>query len=78
VSRRWPPSYGAGNGGVHVRSTFTGSGLPSPNFSDSYYYVDGRAEITISFASSVAQPFSTGLADAVVAKIMTRAESVLG
>jgi hypothetical protein len=77
-SRRSRPSYGTGNGGVHVRSEFTGAGLPSPNYSDFYYYVDGRAEITIGFGSSVAQPFSSALADAVVAKIMTRAKSVLG
>jgi len=78
VSRRSRPSYGTGNGGVHARSAFTGAGLPSPNYSDFYYYVDGRAEITIGFGSSVAQPFSSSLADAVVAKIMTRAKSVLG
>jgi hypothetical protein len=77
VSRRSRPSYGMGNGGVHVRSEFTGAGLPSPNYSDFYYYVDGRAEITIGFSSSVAQPFSSSLAVAVVAKIMTRAKSVL-
>jgi hypothetical protein len=78
VSRRSRPSYGTGNGGVHVRFAFTGTGLPSTNYLDSYYYVDGRAEITIGFSSSAAQPFSSTLADAVVAKIMSRAKSVLG
>jgi hypothetical protein len=77
-SRRSRPSYGTGNGGVHVRSELTGVGLPSPNYADFYYYVDGRAEITIEFGSSLAQPFSSTLADGVVAKIMTRATSVLG
>lgn len=78
VSRRSRPSYGMGNGGVHVRSELTGAGLPSPNYSDFYYYVDGRAEITIGIGSSAAQPFSSNLADAVVAKIMTGAKSALG
>jgi hypothetical protein len=78
VTRRSRPSYGMGNGGVHVREVFTGAGLPSPNYFDFYYYVDGRAEITIGFSSSVAQPFSSTLADAVVAKIMSRAKAVLG
>jgi len=78
VSRRSRPSYGTGNGGVHVRSVFTGAGLPSPNYSDFYYYVDGRAEITIGFVSSAAQPFSSTLADAVVAKIIDPGKSVLG
>jgi len=77
VSRRSRPSFGTGNGGVHVRQVFTGAGLPSPNYFDFYYYVDGRVEITIGFSSSAAQPFSSTLADAVVAKIMTRAKSVL-
>lgn len=40
--------------------------------------MDGRAEITIGFGSSLAHPFSSNLADAVVAKIMTRAKFVLG
>jgi hypothetical protein len=71
------PSYGTGNGGVHVRLKLAGRGLPSTNYVDFYYYVDGRAEITIGFDSSVAQPFSSTLADAVVAKIMTRAKSIL-
>jgi hypothetical protein len=37
VSRRSRPSYGTGNGGVHVRSAVTGAGLPSENYSDFYY-----------------------------------------
>jgi hypothetical protein len=78
VTRRPRPIFGTGNGGVHVREVFTGAGLPSPNYTDFYYYVDGRTEITIGFGSSLAQPFSSTLADAVVARIMTRAKSVLG
>jgi hypothetical protein len=78
VTRRSRPAYGTGNGGVHVRLTTTGARLPSTNYSDTYYYVDGRAEIAIIFGSSAAHPLSASLVDAVVAKIMIRAKSVLG
>lgn len=78
ASRRSRPSYGTGNRGVHVRSEFTGARLPSINYADYYFYAVGRAEIAVAFSSSAAQPFSSVFADAVVAKIMTRAESLLG
>jgi hypothetical protein len=78
LSRRSRPTYGTGNGGVHVRLLLTGAELSGPSYFSFYYYVDGRAEITISLSSSAAHPFSSSLAVAVVAKVMTRAKSALG
>ncbi len=69
--------YGAGNGGVHGRYVITGKALKAPLYDDAYFYVQGRAEILLSFVN-LGSPFSSNWASSVVGKVMARAKSVLG
>lgn len=69
--------FGSGNGGVHGRYVITGGNLKAPLYDDAYFYAQGRAEIFVQFAD-LGAPFPSSWATSVVAKVMTRAHSLVG
>lgn len=71
------PRLGTGRGGLDLRFVVTGLGLSGPLVDDSYFYVQGRAEVYLSFLSINTQ-FSKAWSDAIATHVMARARSVLG
>jgi hypothetical protein len=71
------PHLGNGGGGVHLRFVFTGGNIPAKLYEDLYYYVEGRAEVTLTFVNLTA-PFSSSWASSIVKSVMARAKSVAG
>jgi hypothetical protein len=68
------PRHGTGNGGVGIRFAISGVGLSGPLIDDAYFYVEGRAEISLAF-TNVSTPFSEAEANAVAARVMARAKA---
>ena len=71
------PHLGNGSGGVHLRFVMTGSNIPAKLYEDLYYYVEGRAEVTLTFVDLTA-PFSSSWAGSIVKSVMARAKSIAG
>jgi hypothetical protein len=72
---RHPAHFGHGNGGIEYSIKFTGGGLGVALFTDAYFYVQGNAEVSFSFAN-LGSPFPAAWAGAVITSVMTRAQSV--
>jgi hypothetical protein len=66
-----------GGGGLHLRFVFTGGNIPAKLYEDLYYYVEGRAEVTLTFVNLTA-PFSSSWASSIVKSVMARAKSIAG
>ena len=66
------PHYGSGNGGVGIR--FTVTGLSAPLVDVAYFYVEGRAEVSLSFVN-LGTSFPTGWAHGIAARVMARAKT---
>ncbi|MGO8725000.1 MAG: hypothetical protein ACLQRM_20070 [Acidimicrobiales bacterium] len=74
------PHHGAGSGGVHIRFVESGGNfalLKSELYDDEYFYVQGPAEISMSFIN-LGSPFNPAWATAAISKVMARAQSTLG
>ena len=68
------PHHGTGNGGVGIRFAISGVGLSGPLIDDAYFYVEGRAEISLAF-TNVSTPFQAAEANAIAARVMARAKA---
>ena len=71
------PHFGNGSGGVHLRFVTTGGNIPGKLYQDAYYYVQGRAEVALTFVN-LATPFSSTWAGSIAKNIMARAKSIAG
>jgi hypothetical protein len=75
VSALTLPHFGDGSGGVHLQFVTTGSTIPGKLYQDVYYYVQGRAEVALTFVNLVS-PFSSAWAGSVAKNVMARAKTV--
>lgn len=71
------PHLGNGSGGVHLRFVTTGGNIPAKLYQDVYYYVQGRAEVALTFVN-LATPFSSAWASSIAKDVMARAKSIVG
>lgn len=68
--------YGQGDGGVHVQFLVTGGLLPSKLYDNEYFYVQGNAEISMSFIN-LGSAFDAGWSSVAIAKVMARAAATV-
>ena len=71
------PRYGGGNGGVHIRFVVSGGNfalLKSKLYDDEYFYVQGPAEISMSFIN-LGTSFNPSGAATAISKVMARAKA---
>jgi hypothetical protein len=71
------PRHGSGNGGVGMRFAITNAGLTGTLYDDAFFYVQGRAEMSLSYVNLAAH-VQTTWETSVAAKVMTRAQHLLG
>ena len=74
------PRYGGGSGGVHIRFLETGGNfalLKETLYDDEYFYVQGSAEVFVTFVN-LGTAFSPSGAASTIAKVMARAKSEVG
>jgi hypothetical protein len=74
------PRHGGGSGGVHIRFVETGGNfalLKSKLYDDEYFYVQGPAEVAMSFIN-LGSPFKATWATSAISKVMARAKSEVG
>jgi len=71
------PRYGTGNGGVGLRFALSGHSLKSTLYEDEDLYLQGRAEVSLTFAN-LGAPFPPSWAQAITAKVMGRARLLAG
>jgi len=74
------PRHGTGNGGLLVRFVESGGNfalLKQKLYDDEYFYVQGTAEVSMSFIN-LGSPFDPTWANAAVSNVMARAASELG
>ena len=74
------PRYDGGSGGVHIRFLETGGNfalLKKTLYDDEYFYVQGSAEVFVTFVN-LGTAFSPNGAASTIAKVMARAKSVVG
>jgi len=64
-----------GDGGVHLQFVMTGGNIPGKLYEDIYYYLAGRAELTITFVN-LATPFTASWASSILTSEMKRAVSI--
>jgi len=79
-SFRSAPRYGGGSGGVHIRFLETGGNfalLKQTLYDDEYFYVQGTAEIFVTFVN-LGSAFSSSWAASAISKVMARAKSEVG
>ncbi len=70
------PHFGAGSGGVHDRFVVQGPGIPGKVYLDLYFYVVGRAEISITY-TNLGAAFSTSWANSIATNMLKRAKSTV-
>ena len=70
------PHHGGGSGGLHIRFIEHGGLLPGNLYDDEYFYVQGGAEISMSFIN-LSTPFNASWSSVAIAKVMARAASEL-
>ena len=70
------PHFGVGSGGVHDRFIVQGSGIPGKVYLDLYFYVVGRAEISITY-TNLGGAFSTSWANSIATNVMKRAKATV-
>jgi hypothetical protein len=70
------PRYGGGSGGIHIRFLESGGNLPAPLkiYDDEYFYVQGPAEVSLTFIN-LGSAFSSSSAASAISKVMARAKS---
>jgi hypothetical protein len=71
------PRYGGGGGGVHIRFVETGGNfalLKSKLYADEYFYVQGSAEVFLTFIN-LGSAFSPSSTASAISKVMARAKS---
>ena len=73
------PRYGAGSGGVHIRFLESGGllGTSIKIDDDEYFYVQGSAEISLTFIN-LGSAFNPSWAASTISKVMARAKSEVG
>ncbi|MGD0944799.1 MAG: hypothetical protein ABR972_11075 [Acidimicrobiales bacterium] len=72
------PHYGGRSGGLHIRFIETAGNLgKSKLYDDEYCYVQGPAEISLSFIG-LGAPFNATWATSAISKVMARAQSEIG
>ncbi len=73
------PRYGGGSGGVHIRFLESGGllGTSIKLDDDEYFYVQGSAEISLTFIN-LGTVFSPSGAASVISKVMARAKAEVG
>jgi len=73
------PRYGGGSGGVHIRFLESGGNLPPglKIYDDVYDYVQGPAEVSLTFIN-LGAAFNSSWAATAIAKVMARAKSEVG
>lgn len=71
------PRHGSGNGGIGMRFAITNAGLSGTLYDDAFFYVQGKAEVSLSFVNLATHVQSTW-ETSVAAKVMTRAQHLLG
>jgi hypothetical protein len=71
------PRHGTGDGGVGMRFAITNAGLTGTLYDDAFFYVQGRAEVSLSYVNLAAHVQSTW-ETSVATKVMTRAQHLLG
>jgi len=70
------PHLGTGRGGLDLRIVLSGGKLPGPIIDYTYFYVQGRAEVALSFVSFQTQ-FPVAWANAIAARVMDKARALL-
>jgi len=71
------PRHGQGSGGVHIRFVVSGGNfalLKSKLYDDEYFYVQGSAEVSMSFIN-LGAPFTASWSSAAISKVMARAQA---
>ncbi len=71
------PRRGTGNGGVGMRFAITNAGLSGTLYDDAFFYVQGRAEVSLSFVN-LATHVESSWENSVAEKVMARAQHLLG
>ena len=71
------PRHGTGDGGVGMRFAITNAGLTGTLYDDAFFYVQGKAEVSLSYVNLATHVQSTW-ETSVAAKVMTRAHHLLG
>jgi len=73
------PHFGQGSGGVHIRFLESGGNLPAPLkiYVDVYDYVQGPAEVSLTFIN-LGSALSSASEASAIAKVMARAKSAVG
>ena len=74
------PRYGGGSGGVHIRFLETGGNfalLKETLSDDEYFYVQGTAEVFLTFIN-LGPAFNSSWAASAISKVMARAKSEVG
>ena len=71
------PRHGGGSGGVHIQFIESGGNfalLKAKLYDNAYYYVQGSAEVTMSFIN-LSSAFNPAWSTASIAKVMARAQA---
>jgi hypothetical protein len=71
------PPHGTGVGGVGVRFAITGAGTTGTLYDDAFFYVEGTAEVSLSFVNLNAH-VTTSWENSIAAKVMARAQRLVG
>jgi hypothetical protein len=71
------PRHGTGIGGVGVRFAITDAGVSGTLYDDAFFYVEGTAEVSISFVN-LDSHVTTSWEDSIAAKVMARAQHLVG
>ena len=71
------PHLGGGSGGVHLQFVTTGGEIPGKLYQDVFYYVEGRAEVALTYVN-LAASFPSGWASSIAKNVMARAKSIAG
>src|SRR5665213_227792 len=71
------PRHGSGIGGVGVRFAITNAGVAGTLYDDAFFYVEGAAEVSLSYVNLDSHVESAWEAS-VAAKVMTRAQRLVG
>jgi hypothetical protein len=70
------PRHGTGAAGVGMRFAITNAGLTGTLYDDAFFYVQGKAEVSVSYVNLAAH-VQTTWETSVAAKVMTRAQHLL-
>jgi hypothetical protein len=70
------PRHGTGNGGIGMRFAITDAGLTGTLYDDAFFYVQGRAEVSLSYVN-LATHVQSAWETSVAAKVMSRAQHLV-